>query len=95
MPENIFFLWNVDVLVEAFDRPIKAMLMQYGGSCPLVAASGLAGYGSGESIGVRRWGSSLCGGDLKTAAAPGCGNGTAGWDCCAYAGECSGATTVG
>ena len=35
------------MLVEAFDRPDqKAMLMQYGGSCPLVAASGLAGYGS-------------------------------------------------
>ena len=49
-PENIAsFFGDVDVLVEAFDRPDqKAMLIQYGGSCPLVAASGLAGYSSGE-----------------------------------------------
>ena len=76
MPENIASLFgDVDVLVEAFDRPDqKAMLMQYGGSCPLVTASGLAGYGSGESIGVRKMGDRVyVVGDLKTAAAPGCG----------------------
>ncbi len=76
MPDNIAsFFADVDVLVEAFDRPDqKAMLMQYSGSCPLVAASGLAGYGSGESIGVRKMGNRVyVVGDLKTAAAPGCG----------------------
>ena len=76
MPENIAsFFGDVDVLVEAFDRPDqKAMLMQYGGSCPLVAASGLAGYGSGESIKVRKIGDRVyVVGDLITAAAPGCG----------------------
>ena len=76
MPGNIAsFFGDVDVLVEAFDRPDqKAMLMQYGGSCPLVAASGLAGYGSGESIKVRKIGDRVyVVGDLITAAAPGCG----------------------
>ena len=76
MPENIASLFgDVDVLVEAFDRPDqKAMLIQYCGSCPLVAASGLAGYASAESIGVRKMGDRVyVVGDLKTAAAPGCG----------------------
>ena len=75
-PGNIPELFgSVDVMVEAFDRADqKAMLMQHVKSVPLVAASGLAGYGSGESIGVRKMGERLyIIGDLETGAAPGCG----------------------
>ena len=75
-PENIDGLFGeVDVMVEAFDRADqKAMLLQSFKSAPLVAASGLAGYGSGESIGVRKMGDRIyIVGDLETGAAPGCG----------------------
>ena len=75
-PENIPELFgSVDVMVEAFDRPDqKAMLMQYCKGAPLVAASGMAGYGSGETIGVRKMGKQIyIVGDLETGAAPGCG----------------------
>jgi len=75
-PENIEELFGgVDVLVEAFDRADqKAMLLQSFKGAPIVAASGLAGYGSGETIGIRRMGGRVyVVGDLETGAAPGCG----------------------
>ncbi len=75
-PENIPQLFgDVDVMVEAFDRADqKAMLMQHFRGKPLVAASGLAGYGPGDTIGVRRMGKNIyIVGDLSTGAAPGCG----------------------
>ncbi|MDF7807921.1 sulfur carrier protein ThiS adenylyltransferase ThiF [Pontiellaceae bacterium B12219] len=75
-PENIPELFGeVDVMVEAFDRADqKAMLMQHFKTAPLVAASGLAGYGPGETIGVRKMGGRIyIVGDRETGAAPGCG----------------------
>jgi sulfur carrier protein ThiS adenylyltransferase len=75
-PENIAELFReVDVMVEAFDRADqKAMLLQSFKGAPIVAASGLAGYGPGDTIGVRRMGDSVyIVGDLATGAAPGCG----------------------
>ena len=75
-PENIPALFgSVDVMVEAFDRPDqKAMLLQSFKGAPLVAASGMAGYGPGESIGVRKMGDRIyVVGDLETDLAPGCG----------------------
>ncbi len=75
-PDNIDELFGqVDIMVEAFDRADqKAMLLQSFKSAPLVAASGLAGYGSGETIGVRKMGERVyIVGDLETGAAPGCG----------------------
>jgi sulfur carrier protein ThiS adenylyltransferase len=75
-PENIPALFSgVDVMVEAFDRADqKAMLLQSFKGKPIVAASGLAGYGSGETIGVRKMGERVfIVGDLETGAAPGCG----------------------
>lgn len=75
-PDNINGLFGgVDVLVEAFDRADqKAMLLQSYKGAPIVAASGLAGHGSGESIGVRKMGKDIyIVGDLETGAAPGCG----------------------
>jgi sulfur carrier protein ThiS adenylyltransferase len=70
---------EVDVLVEAFDRADqKAMLMESFAAAfpdrPLVMASGLAGHGPGETIGVRRLGASIyVVGDLESAARPGRG----------------------
>jgi sulfur carrier protein ThiS adenylyltransferase len=75
-PENIPTLFaEAVVLVEAFDRPDqKAMLLQSFKNKPIVSASGMAGYGAGETIGVRKMGDRIyVVGDLKTAAAPGCG----------------------
>lgn len=75
-PENIASLFgDVDVMVEAFDRADqKAMLLQHFRGKPLVTASGLAGYGPGDTIGVRRMGRNVyVVGDLATGAAPGCG----------------------
>lgn len=75
-PDNIPDLFGeVDVMVEAFDRPDqKAMLMQHFSGAPLVAASGMAGYGPGETIGVRKMGERIyVVGDLETGARPGCG----------------------
>jgi sulfur carrier protein ThiS adenylyltransferase len=75
-PENINALFSkVDVLVEAFDRADqKAMLLQSFNGAPIVAASGLAGYGPSETLGVRRLGERIhVVGDLETGAAPGCG----------------------
>jgi sulfur carrier protein ThiS adenylyltransferase len=74
--ENSMELFGaVDVLVEAFDRADqKAMLLQSFLRKPIVAASGVAGYGTGESIGVRKMGRrTFVVGDLETGAAPGCG----------------------
>ncbi len=75
-PENIGALFGeVDVMVEAFDRADqKAMLLQSFKGAPMVAASGLAGYGSGDTIGVRKMGDRIyIVGDLETGAVPGCG----------------------
>ena len=75
-PENINEIFNdVDVLIEAFDRPDqKAMLLQYSTAPKIIAASGLAGYASDEIIGIKRLGENIyIVGDLKTGAAPGCG----------------------
>jgi sulfur carrier protein ThiS adenylyltransferase len=75
-PENIPELFGeVDVMVEAFDRADqKAMLMQHFKTAPLVSASGMAGYGPGETIGVRKMGDRIyIVGDRETGAAPGCG----------------------
>jgi len=75
-PENVFELFgDVDVMVEAFDRADqKAMLLQNFKGKPIVAASGLAGYGPGDTIGVRKMGRNIyVVGDLETGAAPGCG----------------------
>ncbi len=75
-PDNIGELFDeVDVMVEAFDRADqKAMLLQSFVEKPIVAASGLAGHGSGETIGVRRMGKWIhIVGDLETGAVPGCG----------------------
>ena len=62
-------------MVEALDRADqKAMLLQSFKGAPIVAASGLAGYGPGDTIGVRRMGENIyIVGDLETGAAPGCG----------------------
>ncbi len=76
VPENIPELFGeVDVLVEAFDRADqKAMLLQSFRNAPVVAASGMAGYGSVETMGVRRMGKQIyVVGDLETGAAQGCG----------------------
>jgi len=75
-PDNIPTLFvETDVLVEAFDRADqKVMLLQSFKGAPIVAASGLAGHGSGETIGVRKMGERIyVVGDLETGAAPGCG----------------------
>ncbi len=69
----------VQVMVEAFDRQDQKVLLMrvFGARCPgvpLVAASGLAGYGREATIGVRKMGKSLyVVGDLETGARPGCG----------------------
>lgn len=67
------------VLVEAFDSPeAKAMLVNTAAErmprCFVVAASGLAGFGASESIGISRFGGrGFVVGDGVTAAAPGVG----------------------
>jgi sulfur carrier protein ThiS adenylyltransferase len=79
-PANISSLFGeVDVLVEAFDRADqKAMLVEtFLSQCPgkpLVASSGLAGFGPSNSIVTRRVAGNLyLVGDGETAAAPGTG----------------------
>ncbi len=79
-PENIPTLFaGVDLLVEAFDRADqKAMLVETFLRCrpgiPLVAASGVAGYGPANAIQTRRATANLyLVGDGETAAAPGTG----------------------
>ncbi len=79
-PENIFPTFGkTDVMIEAFDRADqKVMLMQAFTSekpdAPFIGASGMAGYGSGETIGVKKMGKNIyVVGDLETGAEPGCG----------------------
>lgn len=79
-PDNIFPMFgNVNVMIEAFDRADqKVMLMQtFAGrkpDVPLVTASGLAGFGPEEIIGIRKMGRNIyVVGDLETGARPGCG----------------------
>jgi len=79
-PDNIFPMFgNVDVLIEAFDRADqKAMLLQsFTAECPeipFIGASGMAGYASGETIGIKKLGENIyIVGDLETGARPGCG----------------------
>jgi len=78
--ENIFPMFGkVDVMIEAFDRADqKAMLLQHFSSqkpeIPFIGASGLAGFGAEETIGVKKMGkNSYVVGDLETGAKPGCG----------------------
>ena len=79
-PDNLFPMFGkTDVMIEAFDRADqKVMLMQAFASAqpdvPLVAASGLAGFGAEETIGVKKMGKNIyVVGDLETGANPGCG----------------------
>lgn len=87
-PENMFPLrpgsgqamfGKVDVMIEAFDRADqKAMLLQaftaQQPAVPFIGASGLAGYGPEETIGVKKMGRNIyIVGDLETGARPGCG----------------------
>lgn len=75
-PKNINRLFKgADILVEAFDlADQKAMLLQNTKNFVVVAASGLAGYGSGETIKIKKLGKNkYIVGDLETGAAPGCG----------------------
>ena len=79
-PDNIIPVFaRVDVMIEAFDRADqKVMLIQTFASArpeiPLITASGLAGYGPEETIGVKKMGKNMyVVGDLETGARPGCG----------------------
>jgi sulfur carrier protein ThiS adenylyltransferase len=79
-PANIPGLFGgVDVMVEAFDAAeMKAMLLGSFGSAfpdkPIVMASGLAGYGPGVTVGIRKLGSRVyVVGDLESDARPGRG----------------------
>ncbi len=70
---------GVDVMVEAFDAPdqkamITAAHLQQAPGCPLVAASGMAGYETSNSIRTQKVRNNFyLIGDQKTAARPGCG----------------------
>ena len=79
-PDNIFPMFGkTDVMIEAFDRADqKAMLLQAFTSAkpgvPFIGASGMAGYASGETIGIKPLGKNIyIVGDLETGAQPGCG----------------------
>ncbi len=79
-PHNLTQVFaGVDVMVEAFDAPDqKAMLttthLQQSPDCPLVAASGMAGYASSNSIQTRKIRKNFyLVGDQITAAEPGQG----------------------
>jgi len=79
-PDSILPIFGtVDVMIEAFDRADqKAMLMQAFASqkpdVPFIGASGMAGFGPEETIGVKKIGRNLyIVGDRETAASPGCG----------------------
>ena len=79
-PYNIPEIFGgVDVLVEAFDMAeSKAMLMNSFAvafpETPLVMASGMAGYGPGNTIGVKKLSSQIyIVGDLTSGARSGCG----------------------
>lgn len=79
-PENILPIFgNADVMIEAFDRADqKAMLLQtftaQRPEIPFIGASGMAGFGTEESIGIKKIGRNIyIAGDLETGARPGCG----------------------
>jgi len=79
-PDNIPSIFGqVDVMIEAFDRADqKAMLLHTFTAArpgvPFIGASGMAGFGSEETLGVKRMGGNIyIAGDLETAACPGCG----------------------
>lgn len=79
-PDNLFPMFGtVDVMIEAFDRADqKAILLQaftaQKPDVPFIGASGLAGYGPEETIGVKKMGRNIyIVGDLETGARPGCG----------------------
>jgi sulfur carrier protein ThiS adenylyltransferase len=78
--DNIFPTFgNVDVMIEAFDRADqKAMLLQaftaQKPDVPFIGASGMAGFGPEETIGVKKMGRNIyIVGDLATGARAGCG----------------------
>ncbi|MEA2068859.1 MAG: sulfur carrier protein ThiS adenylyltransferase ThiF, partial [Verrucomicrobiota bacterium] len=78
--DTVFPLFGkTDVMVEAFDRADqKVMLMQHFAAqkpdVPFIGASGMAGFSSGETIGVKKLGRNVyVVGDLETGARPGCG----------------------
>ena len=78
-PENLQAFGTVDVMIEAFDRADqKAMLLQaftaQKPDVPFIGASGMAGFGPEETIGVKKMGRNIyIVGDLETGACPGCG----------------------
>jgi len=78
-PDNLQLFDDVDVMIEAFDRADqKAMLLQAFTSqkpdIPFIGASGMAGFGPEETIGVKKMGRNIyIVGDLETGARPGCG----------------------
>ncbi len=79
-PENLFPMFGkVDVMIEAFDRADqKAMLLQaftaQKPDVPFIGASGMAGFGLEETIGIKKMGRNIyIVGDLETGACPGCG----------------------
>lgn len=79
-PDNLFPTFGaVDVMIEAFDRADqKAMLLQaftaQKPGIPFIGASGMAGFGPEETIGVKKMGRNIyIVGDLETGACPGCG----------------------
>jgi sulfur carrier protein ThiS adenylyltransferase len=78
--DNLFPMFGtVDVMIEAFDRADqKAMLLQaftaQQSDVPFIGASGMAGFGAEETIGVKKMGRNIyIVGDLETGACPGCG----------------------
>lgn len=79
-PQNIPAVYGkVDIMVEAFDAAdMKAMLLGSFGSTfpekPIIMASGLAGYGPGGTVGIRKLGGHVyVVGDLESDAKPGRG----------------------
>jgi len=79
-PDNLFPIFGtLDVMIEAFDRADqKVMLMQTFATqkpdIPFIGASGMAGFGLEETIGVKKMGKNIyIVGDLETGARPGCG----------------------
>lgn len=78
--DTIFPIFGkTDLMIEAFDgADQKAMLLQAFTSVrpgvPFIGASGMAGFSSGETIGIRKMGRSIyIVGDLETGVRPGCG----------------------
>jgi sulfur carrier protein ThiS adenylyltransferase len=79
-PENLFPMFETaDVMIEAFDQAgQKAILLQAFTEArpqiPFIGASGMAGFSSAETIGIKTLGPNIyIAGDLKTGAQAGCG----------------------